>query len=168
MSIGEIAMLVNDDFSRPLNKQIQDMLGLIADDTYVYSINSLGNIIKDGEGIKVPGIPSLYEPDKEIFRETLYSPNDLKINCNGTVYICVSCTLNLSNNHYMDQQLISTLHILKNGEVINTRDFRITLEQDEVKTDSIVLDYILQPISKNDIFSCYLTVRGLHPNKQKP
>lgn len=41
MSISELAMLVNDNFDKPLNRQIEDMVRLIPSDTQLYDIKTL-------------------------------------------------------------------------------------------------------------------------------
>ena len=42
--LSDIAMLVNDNFDKPLNRQIEDMIKLVPSDTQLYDVKTLSSI----------------------------------------------------------------------------------------------------------------------------
>jgi len=83
--LGELAFFVNDDFDKPLNQQIKDMIGVTADESQIYTQQSLG--VASGEEV----IPRRTAVDASA-GVTIQSAKSLIVDTQGSVNISVKST----------------------------------------------------------------------------
>lgn len=149
MSIGELALLVNDNFEKPLNRQIQDMIGLLADTSKIYTTIGLGS--KSIWGSKIPSISSLDAPFSDWLM--VESPNNIIMNCDGTIYFNTSINLSFGGNPNEDSSSVYRLLLYKNDTEISRTQGTTQIPEDVATSATMSTGDKLITVKKGDIIS---------------
>lgn len=148
MSISELALLVNDNFDKPLNRQIQDMIGLLADTSKIYTTIGLG---KKSERLELPNI-AYGSADLSQYLSVV-SPNTLNVNCDGTVYFSTSVNIDFYGNPNNDSSAQCIVILYKNNEQILRQQKVVSVPKKGYPTASIDISNQLMTIQKGDVIS---------------
>lgn len=119
MSIGELAMLVNDNFDKPINEQLKDMFGLLANENQIFDIKDLGtNDFGNGVRILYENVPT--DADKDLVgKTTVKTPKKIYIDAQGTILLKSSITFAGGKVGWETRNLKLYCRLYKNGELYN-------------------------------------------------
>lgn len=152
-AIGELALLVNDDFSTPLNEQINGLVGLRASDN-IYTSQEMGELVyEDGRNMPLVS-PTYFLP--------FVLPKKIIANTEGSINLKAYAGATYSSNNLSGIYGYSYIEIFQNNNIIYKSD---TLPQiPNYGTNYGGVNNVL--VNKGDVFTLvvYLGVSANNPS----
>lgn len=141
MSIAELSLLVNDNFDKPLNKQIEDMVRLIPSDTQLF----------DKKSLSIAKMPVTSETQTQTATKTVVMNND------GIANIKADLTYSVYYFNFLRAKLVC--EILKNGTSIGSYTYSdIEVRQTETRSVENAIELPNVQFTAGDVFTFKCTV----------
>lgn len=159
MSIGDIAMLVNNNFNKTINEQFQDMVALAEDNSTKYSEQYLGKDARS-DWAKLPtsqDTPSYLE---------ISSPKKMNIDARGRILIDVPIQIETIARVTSSEGSVTagfTCELYKNGNLIATDTNNLSEKSDRIERISELRFFSMLPleIERGDFLEFKLKARRI-------
>lgn len=158
-SIGDLAFLVNDNFDKPLNRQIQDMIGLLANSEQLYTQKSFEQIYKlEQITIPVTSTEDYYNPNS--YSVLLDFPSKLNINCSGSIYLGVNLNGSMMKENAYDYTYAIGIFVYKNDELVRSAYVQTDNTINGLFSYSGINSKVLLSINKSDNITVKLGIKN--------
>lgn len=159
MSIGDIAMLVNNNFNKTINEQLQDMVALAEDNSTKYSEQYLGKDARS-DWAKLPtsqDTPSYLK---------ISSPKKMNIDARGRILIDVPIQIETIARVTSSEGSVTagfTCELYKNGNLIATDTNNLSEKSDRIERISELRFFSMLPleIERGDFLEFKLKARRI-------